>query len=131
MDRLIDSFVTLLTRTGPAECAKRLNVFLGRPGASRGVPGVPPGGVPGPPGGLEGPPESLPRPPVGPLGRLGGDLWSMVFPGGASGGLWRPTWRLLGTIVESILDPILVDFRLGFGPLFVDPFWKRFERQND
>ena len=106
------------------------NVFLGRLVASRGVLGGPPGGVPGPPGALGRGPEALPGPPGAPLGRLGGHVWSLVFPGGASGGLRRPTWRLLGRILEFILEPILVDFRVSFGPLFADPFWKRFERQN-
>ena len=93
-------------------------MFLGRPGASRGVLGGPPGGVPGPPGALGRGPEALPGPPGAPLGRLGGHVWSMVFPGGASGGLRRLTWCLPGAILEAMLGVILVDFRGRFGQLF-------------
>ena len=99
----MDSFVTLLTRTGPAECAKRLNVFLGRPGASRGVPGGPPGGSRGLGKGLRRLSVGLPRP--------SGPSWGPSLEHGFSRGGF-------GGLMEADLAPPGDHFGVHFGPHF-------------
>ena len=115
----------------PRRLLERLNVFLGRPGAFPGHPRGPPGGVLGSPGALG---RVFPRPPGAFLGRLGA-LQGGLGPSGRQrfcfGGHGEADLAPPGSYVGIHFGGHLIDFRVSFGPLFVDQFRKRIQSRSD